>query len=480
MQSPAAIARWSTQVDANTCVAVAGPVVALIATYAVLSDRRSLVLAVLVAAIATVLALRPRWSVYGFVLLATTALPTWAHTTRRFAGQSVRYYEVLLAVALMYVLLDKRLRPSGGTLVRAAVFLGVVLMSWFVDANSVTSRSRATLEALLLMDMVAAYVVAAAVTNTEIGWEALKALRVSLWISAPITIAGSVGLLTLAGHTEETGLAGTLTGGTRLLTAAQFPAAAVASGCLALIVSGRKSFRSTWTYLLPALAIMLFAFSRNHLIMLAVATLVGLLMSRSLYQVTALAARVLVVAVILVPLYLLGTRVFASTAPVHYVTTQVTSYRERVLAGLTGKALATDPSAQYRLAENNNLIAVAHENTVMGHGLGYAFQPPTSTDPRADFGYNVAPYYGHNFYLWWLVVAGIVGLCAFAWVFAAPALVAFRSRSPAGIALAPVLVALLVTSAVAPLPEDAPNSVVLGAVAGALVAIRRREVAERT
>ena len=75
-------------------------------------------------------------------------------------------------------------------------------------------------------------------------------------------------------------------------------------------------------------------------------------------------------------------------------------------------AMAVDSSTQDRLRENANLLAAFGDAPLFGHGLGYAYQPPFGK--AGSFTATLGTTYSHNFYLWWLVKAGAVGMASFA------------------------------------------------------------------
>ena len=80
-----------------------------------------------------------------------------------------------------------------------------------------------------------------------------------------------------------------------------------------------------------------------------------------------------------------------------------------------------------REAENVNLWIAIREAPLFGHGFGYAYQPPFG--PAGRFAATFGPYYAHNFYLWLLAKAGIIGLVGFAMFALVPIIRAVRTQS---------------------------------------------------
>jgi O-antigen ligase len=218
----------------------------------------------------------------------------------------------------------------------------------------------------------------------------------------------------------------------------------------------------------PAMFILLLAFSRNTLIALAITAVVCILLSRSLaslVRLTILTGGLAGAALLVLPLVLAVSR---NTPFGTWLGNQISSFELRVVSGLSSQYLASDPSLAARLQENDRLLFAISQSPWLGHGAGYTYMWPFGNpdghvpDPSWT--------YAHNFYLWWFAKAGIVGIALLLFFVGAPLLRGALSGSTNGYAAVSVLVALLVISIVAPLPEDSPNAELLGMVLGATMA----------
>jgi O-antigen ligase len=129
--------------------------------------------------------------------------------------------------------------------------------------------------------------------------------------------------------------------------------------------------------------------------------------------------------------------------------------------------LAHDDSANYRERELTNLEIAVSKAPVLGHGFGFAYQPPQGK--AGTFWGDRAPYYSHNFYWWTLAKTGIIGLGLALFAMLAPLAGALTQRysGPQVAAAAASLAGLLAVSWVAPLPIDSPTSLLIGAALGA-------------
>jgi O-antigen ligase len=147
-----------------------------------------------------------------------------------------------------------------------------------------------------------------------------------------------------------------------------------------------------------------------------------------------------------------------------WLSDQFVAFSQRVLGGVSSSALAVDDSALERLREINLLKETIARAPVFGHGLGYPYQPPNGDD---EFHQILYPAYSHNFYLWWLAKAGVVGMAAFALFALTPVLLAMRCASAQAKISAAVAAGLLAISAVWPLPEMPMDALGLGIALGA-------------
>jgi O-antigen ligase len=432
-------------------------------------------------ALVSVVVLRPLWTAHIALFLAATTLPAALPYYLITGPTALFLFEPLLYAAAVYVLLK---HPPGRAAIRCvvvfALLLVIPLVHGYVVGHSVVVMLR---EARGLGAVGAALIVSAGLIGTRHARGLLTTLCVSLWTSAVFTVLGSAVGLPLNGRIENTGLfingfvEGTVA--VRLLTPASHVADAVLSACLALLVTGRVGIRRLLPFLVPTLVISFLGFSRNTILAIAAAMLVAVVVDRSRRTVVGV-FRVLGMTVVTVAV-LVG--FVASNAPGSaWVSLQGDAFYERVLVGaFDSDVRARDSSAAAREVENQFAVAAIRDAPVLGHGLGYAYRP--AYGPRDTFTATVGPYYVHDFYLWVLVKAGVVGLALWLLVALQPLLAHLRRVTSRGVAFAGATAGLLVVCVVAPLPTgiDDGGSLVTGVLLGGLVARDvARDVARRS
>jgi O-antigen ligase len=133
--------------------------------------------------------------------------------------------------------------------------------------------------------------------------------------------------------------------------------------------------------------------------------------------------------------------------------------------------MAVDSSVLSRLRENRNLIHAIGTAPALGHGLGYAYQAPSGKP--GFFEATLGTTYAHNFYLWLLVKAGVLGMIGFGLFAVVPVARALRTASVEAKAAAIVAVSLLTICVVNPLPLGTNNALALGMSIGAAMAFGR-------
>ncbi|AIV39422.1 O-antigen ligase family protein [Curtobacterium sp. MR_MD2014] len=445
----------------------AGSVVAtLLAAYAIVQSPLALV-PLLAVGVVLLLLMRPTWSIYLALILSSIALPAALPTTFELAGATLHAHEPFLLVALVYSLTQyPSTRRSNLIVLAFAASIAVALLVGFAQQNAV---SKILYDVRPLLECVAAAMIASRIFGTPLGHQCFKVLGWVLWISAAVTLAGATTGLEVGGRTEDASLtlvSGNSAAATRLLTEATFPALAVLCAVVALSVAGRIRIVDSWMLSAPALLITVLSFSRNSILAVAVAILFAVVASRSVGSFVRGSLIVITALSVFGLLVLLGP-VLSTLPGGDFVNTQVHSYSDRVIGGLTSTVQSTDPSVQFRARENSFLMQGFLSSPFIGHGFGYAYKPSTGT---ASFLVDYAPYFAHNFYGWVAVKGGAVSVLLLVASFASPLLRAAKCASTSTFALATAFVAMLAVSIVAPVALSTNSAVLFGGLLGALAA----------
>jgi O-antigen ligase len=419
---------------------------------------------------------RPEAMLWLALFLSFAALPQGLHIAKVLGPVTIYAYHVVLILAICYLI--PLVRPRFSNFALPAMFGMVVI--YFAAVGYAAGHDPAAInhEATFLLEMVAGFTLAVLVVYGDFIKGAMHAVAVTLWFSAGMAVLSSSGALRLAGRLEslqsDTGDAAT-----RVITATLTPSIASLTALVAAQVVGKARVSAYFVFGVPALIISLLAFSRNTLISLTVAAVVAFAANLSWSALRRTAGFVAI-----------GAAIFAVTIPgalflLQHSTAgawlghQFTAFNHRVLGGVSTSALAVDQSTLDRLAEDANLNRSIAKAPLAGHGLGYAYQLPFGKDPN-EFTNTLGTTYAHNFYLWWLVKSGAVGMAAFAFFSLTPLVRALRSASKQAKISAAVATGLLVMCIVDPLPEDSPNALTLGMALGAALAFAKlREPARR-
>jgi hypothetical protein len=298
---------------------------------------------------------------------------------------------------------------------------------------------------------------------------AVRLMTAILWFSAGMAVISSLHAIRLAGRAES--LEGATGAGQalRIVLSIQTPATAALCGLVAAAIIGRVRLGMLLALAPPALVISLLSFARNTLIAVAVAGAVAFLASFGFAAVRRTATVATVSATIFAVTVPGSMFLLAHSKAGDWLGDQYRAFNERVLGGVSAKALATDESTLDRLRENARLDDAIAQAPVFGHGLGYAYQLPSGNDPNA-FAWTLGPTYSHLFYQWWLAKAGAVGLAVFAWFALTPIVRALRCATPPAKISAAITAGLLAISAVWPLPEMPMDALALGLSLGATLA----------
>jgi O-antigen ligase len=409
---------------------------------------------------------KPQWMAWVALFLALASLPPGLPVGNGLWPMSAYTYQIALLVAIAFLIPHARLRFS------AYVLPGIFLLTvaYFTAAGVAGGNVQKWVnhEALFLVELVAGFVLALLIVRTHHVRECIVVIAAVLWFSAAMILASSLTGLQLIGRAvslqAETGSAEAI----RLLTYTQIPAMAVLAALLAAQIVGRARPLAYLVLGLPALIITLLGFSRDALIVTAVAaaaafvSTLGWLAVRRLAVLAAVSAG-LVAVVVPGTLFLLQ-----STAAGDWLSDQVNAFSSRVIGGLSPTALAVDSSTLDRLHENAHLLTAFADAPLFGHGLGYQYQLPFGK--AESFTATLGTTYAHNFYLWWLAKAGLVGMASFAVFALTPVVRGIRSASAEAKISAAVSAGLLAGCVVDPMPLEPAQSLVLGMALGAAMA----------
>lgn len=449
-----AIWPWATTLAASAAtaaVAVASPVMAL---------------SVIVIALVLLLIFKtPDTIIFLTFASATITTPAFIPSSFSVASTTVRFYEVLLVFSVIYVLY----RYPGRMPLAIYGFTALILL-WAAFGLLVEHEpSKIIYDVRNLVMLLGAAVVALRVSSTDIPMRFLPWIKWVLWISAGFTLLASVGLLALSGRAEEaalpvSGSSGGDAAALRLLTPATYLALAVLCVMVALVVTRKGRMVDAAGFIAPAAALVFISFSRNSILGIGVATCFALMASRRIRS--AIRTALYAVAVVIAFWILTVAAPIVDQLPGgNWLNMQISGFSERVLGGLTSDTLAVDNSAQFRFQMENNLIVPRIEEApLLGHGFGFAYKLPTGLP--GSFTADFAPYYAHNFYLWLLAKAGVLGLLLFVYFAVLPLFRLLNVRNHLGYAVGAATTAFLAISFVAPVPIGSPTALILGVLIG--------------
>lgn len=442
------------------------PAVAVAAVMAAAAAVGPQVALLLIAAAALVIfiAKNPDRLIYLTLAAATMALPAFVPTTFSVGSVSVKAYEPFLLLSVVYA----ATRYKGRVPVALSGFGALIVIWAAIGLLAQHEPSKIIYDIRNLLMLWAACFVASRVAGTHVLNGVFRWVKWILWISAGLSLLASATSMPLAGRAEEAALpvsgAGASEAAVRLLTPATHLSLAVICVLAVLIVIKRPNLKSVAIYAVPALLMVFISFSRNSILGIGVAVLVGLLASRNVRS----AGRTLGYAAVAATTFWLfmASSALLSSFPVGaWLNKQVEGFSSRVLGGLTSETLTVDNSAQFRFQQENALIIPRiGEAPLAGHGFGYAYKLPTGIP--GSFSADFAPFYAHNFYLWILAKAGLIGLVLFLWFAVVPALRSIRSGNVTTVPAGGAALALLATSFVAPMPLGSPTGLILGALIG--------------
>jgi O-antigen ligase len=440
--------------------------------FGVLSVRRTTEGIILTGALfcLVVYLVKPEAMVWFTLFAAFAALPAGLNVGKVIGPVTIWAYQVAALLAICFLL--RSARPRFSDFVLPGIFVLTVVYATITGFATGQSDVVVFRESTTVLEVVIGFVLGLFIVYGNHLRSSTWVMVVVLWFSAGMAIAGSLGLVQLAGRGESLEATTGAAEAVRFILATQTPATAVLSALVAATVAIRLRPIIYLALGLPTVVISLLSFSRNTLIAMAVAAIVALIGNlswpavRRLLKATAFSVGLLALALPGLMLLLQQTKVGA------WLGDQLTAFSERVLGGISSRALAVDDSAQTRVRELNHLKELIPEAPVFGHGLGYTYRGPSGDD---EFGAVFQPAYSENFYMWWLAKGGAVGMAAFVLFAITPAILSLRCASaPAKIGAA-VVASLLAVSAVWPLPEQPHDALAFGIAIGATMGFARLE-----
>ncbi len=404
---------------------------------------------------------RPEAMVGVTLFGAFAALPQGLHIGKVFGPIVINVYLVSAVLAICYLI--PAVKPRFSDFLLPLMFAVVVVFSTVVGFETGQEATMVMRESITLLEVVVGFVMGMFIIYGDYLKFTIRVTAGILWFSAGMALISSFHAIRLAGRAESLELSTGAGQALRIILATQSPATAVLSALVAAAVIGYGRPAMFFVLGPPALLLSVLSFSRNTLISMAVAAMVGFLTSWSWSALRRTAFFVAISATVIALMVPASLYLLANSGAGAWLGDQVTAFSQRVLGGVSSSALAVDESTLERLREDGLLYGEIARAPVFGHGLGYAYQPPNGTD---EFALRFYPAYSHNFYLWWLAKGGVVGMASFLVLALVPMVRALRRPSaPAKISVA-VSAGLLAISAVWPLPEMPSDALALGLALG--------------
>jgi len=411
--------------------------------------------------VVNILMIRPHWWIALVILATIGTLPTQIPQTIAAGGFSVYISELALAAAAMYV--TRTYQPNRLTDLPALVIFSVTTAFCGYGLINGHALNHIAPESRGLFALSLALYITGRIINHPVARTGLKAVAVTLWVSFAFITLSVFGVVRVSGRATDASLSSAGTGPadvTRILSATTHSAAAVLAICIALWVIKPGTFRTTLWFAVPAAGITFFAYSRNAIAIVAITLLLAPLIERRFRKwVRGVVVGGLVVGAFLSAGWTLSQ--LADLPGIGYLNRMYAAYIDRVLVGLTEEAQQTDTSVLYRQREIVNMWAAVPGNELIGHGLGYEYQPVRDRNtPTSSF-------YGHQFYLWALVKTGFFGLAAYLAAIGALLVAGLRQApDPIRSACIAVMIALLYVSTVAPIPLSSNGGPLIGVLLG--------------
>jgi O-antigen ligase len=418
------------------------------------------------AAVFMALLQRPERMTYLLIALAFAVKPLSTPAALQFGPVTIFWFEPVLLAFTAYLLVTQTTTPAAR--IAAFTLSGLVMVGFALGALSGASPIQMASDGRGMVVMVLAFIAGSHAANTVHIAGGARTVLVVLWWSAILVLISALTGLPIEGRSEDASLfllggATVGNGATRILSSATFLSLAVLCAALILQITGGVAWRKAIPFVLPALVIVFLSFSRNSILGLAAAMVFALVMCRDLISVSGGAIKLAAASAILGAILALIT-LTSPGGP--WIATQADAYATRVVGGLSNRVRSIDTSALYRTQESKLLIRAFTEQPLLGHGIGYAYQPARGA--AGSFTATTGRYYAHNFYLWLLAKSGLLGLVAFLAVAMNATLAGMRRASKIRLALGGTGAALLAVSFVAPLPLAPSSALLIGLVLGLL------------
>ncbi|WP_213573261.1 O-antigen ligase family protein [Rhodococcus sp. USK13] len=406
-----------------------------------------------------ILIVRPQWWIGIVVLTVAATVPVQIPMAVPIGGFGVYLSEIALLLAALFVGVKYQANRLSD-FCSAAVFAATTVFALYGILSGYPTQQVAG-DSRGLFALALALFVAGRVAGTPIAMTALKAVRATLWLSFVFISLAALDVVQIAGRTSDASLdPSSSIEVTRIQSPTTHLAASVVAISIALCVAKPGSFRVVLPYLIPALGITFFAYSRNALVLVAITAVLTPLLERRFRAWV----RMMVVAGCLWVVFVATGWTLSQLADLPgfgYLHRMYVAYSDRVIGGLSAEAQLTDSSILYRQLEVRNMKTAITDYEVVGHGLGYAYQP------QRDRNTPTSSFYGHHFYIWAIVKTGFLGLLIYLVALIAPLVRATKwSGNPFRSACASAAVAVLYVSTVAPMPMSTNGGPLLGALLG--------------
>lgn len=427
---------------------------------------------------------RGRWACFALLLTVTPPILGF-DMTLPIGGGSVRYADVLLVFVGAWVLpYVTRSRGYGVAQVLALVTAGLVLVALFHDAPWRWIIRDARPFAYMAVGVVLGIYL---VRDRENWATNLRYLTRFMVVIAVLVLASQVTTEAIVGRSSATTLFygnSSLELGSRRAQIETNPLAlmlmcAAIGAAIAGLPLRRRLAGAYWPLLLASVVIVFLSYSRNSILALAATIACGILiptrqlrLQRALHVLTVSTIAAIVLAL---PAYIVvESGVFAS---------QLDTYSQRVVGGLSSDALAEDTSVKWRSTENRLAFDAFQSSPIVGTGLGVFYRDVVPGEPFTDEGGRL---YVHDYWLWLLVKGGVVlaavmllvyGRCLWDLLFAGVRRLSDEDRT-VPVAVGCGLVSILAAAVVAPWPLQPNMAAIIGAIIGAAATARSPEPAQ--
>jgi hypothetical protein len=398
------------------------------------------------------------------MLLASLTYPSFIFASKDFSGFTVRLADPFLFLAFGLAL---RRGATRGTIwpIYVIIFFGLA-----------TAAFNATESQYLFLDLQgpAAIIAGFSLFSKIESWHeaklVIKYISVTLWISVSVELLIYSGIFA-SNYALRSSFAGELaesSGIGRLVTPTHILAVVTMGIALASLLAKQITLKAAMPLIAPSSVIVALAGTRLSLIFILL-TILGVTLGNN--KITRLGK-------VLKRIVLAGAVIAATLTVASYVWENLRNVIDlfmnfvlRTLALSPGTGGTTDASALYREFEISHGIGVFFAHPAFGLGFGGSYLPKIVNDESWLGIYG--PIYTHNIYLWLAVKVGAVGIALFALFVSANVATLSRARSQTGALLLASVVALLFVGFVWNLLVNVPDSLVFGALIGALTASYR-------